>query len=648
MISCFPDPYPNEIFYSVCARFQERMGFANKEDISKLLFGTRSITASVGLTTQISYLISQLNPGHTLTLERIIEEHTLFPLMRPFLTLEKMQRMVRYMEGWDDLRNKKILSRPSYTVKFPDYLRFCPLCLKEDKKNYGEYYWHREHQVVGIEVCPVHDVFLEQSDYLYRNRANQHEFVTPEKFTQSEVVKPIDLNNANHKALKRVSQDALWLLNNKPTTDLINLKKQYVSLATVMGFTNLREGDYMVCMKKMVKSFKEYFSTNLLEMVDCKFNFGDEHHFSWLSYLIYTATNGAVNPIRHLLLIQFLGKTAEEFFSQQTSGYTIGNQVSHPFGEGPWPCLNPICKNYKKLVVIESRIYERNSPPDRVPCGEFTCKCGYSYRRLGYETVVTTNVKYHLTIKYGSEWEEYFRQLWNDPSLYIKDIAKKLKILRHNTKIVLNHANRVGLPFPRKGPPNDIAQKRQLELREQYRNKWLEILRENSTAKISFLTKKFKGVHSWLIEYDNKWFLEHKPIPAVRVGVTKLDWAQEDLVLSEKIRETAELIKNLPGRPLRVCKMRVAKRMKKAAIFNKQNQQKLPLCCKAITEVLESQEQISIRRILWAAALFRQEKKVPARYILIQRAAITSKDAKIPSVKETIDLAWRALQQFGN
>jgi hypothetical protein len=29
MIGCFPDPYPDELLYSVCARFHERVQYPN-------------------------------------------------------------------------------------------------------------------------------------------------------------------------------------------------------------------------------------------------------------------------------------------------------------------------------------------------------------------------------------------------------------------------------------------------------------------------------------------------------------------------------------------------------------------------------------------------------------------------------------------
>lgn len=44
------------------------------------------------------------------------------------------------------------------------YLRYCPACANEDRVQYGETYWHREHQIIHLEVCPKHRCFLKKSN----------------------------------------------------------------------------------------------------------------------------------------------------------------------------------------------------------------------------------------------------------------------------------------------------------------------------------------------------------------------------------------------------------------------------------------------------------------------------------------------------
>ena len=49
MIATFPDPYPDELLFSVCARYAERMQYPNQHAVLQDLFGNRNKLASVAL-----------------------------------------------------------------------------------------------------------------------------------------------------------------------------------------------------------------------------------------------------------------------------------------------------------------------------------------------------------------------------------------------------------------------------------------------------------------------------------------------------------------------------------------------------------------------------------------------------------------------
>ena len=49
------------------------------------------------------------------------------------------------------------------------YLRYCPLCVKEDREIYGEAYWHRKHQIRNISICVEHKCRLMESSVLAKS-----------------------------------------------------------------------------------------------------------------------------------------------------------------------------------------------------------------------------------------------------------------------------------------------------------------------------------------------------------------------------------------------------------------------------------------------------------------------------------------------
>src|SRR5436305_12964341 len=146
MICVFPDPHPDELLYSVCARYNDLMQYPNSTTATRDFFGAGFISAVVDLPNNIDYLISELPPGHLYTADYFIDNHTLFPLYAPFLQRERA-RVVR--DGMRRVGENQIYEHIGLTassVPQPQWLRFCPKCVEADRNSFGETYWHRIHQ----------------------------------------------------------------------------------------------------------------------------------------------------------------------------------------------------------------------------------------------------------------------------------------------------------------------------------------------------------------------------------------------------------------------------------------------------------------------------------------------------------------------
>src|ERR1700686_5004771 len=97
MLEDFPDPYPDELLYSVWARFSDRVRHPNRGDVLRELFGSESDQALVDWSCSLGYLIGQLPEGHCYTVDTLINDHTLFPLYAPFLPPERRDRLRQQM-----------------------------------------------------------------------------------------------------------------------------------------------------------------------------------------------------------------------------------------------------------------------------------------------------------------------------------------------------------------------------------------------------------------------------------------------------------------------------------------------------------------------------------------------------------------------
>jgi hypothetical protein len=84
MIGFFPDPYPDELLYSACARYANRTKYLNKHSVIIELFGKRGLSAIMDFPTRLEYFISILPEGHNYSVEQLINENTILPYRSTF------------------------------------------------------------------------------------------------------------------------------------------------------------------------------------------------------------------------------------------------------------------------------------------------------------------------------------------------------------------------------------------------------------------------------------------------------------------------------------------------------------------------------------------------------------------------------------
>jgi len=162
MLSYFPEPYPDELWYSVLCRYYVRSGFQKQATIAEELYQSPTLFHG-GLASSFPCIAVLDNlPEGLLDLEKVIMNHTLTPY---YLRMMSQEIKRNY---YDAVKQKAKLWPKNINPQAPDGregLKFCPLCLKEDAERYGEPYWHREHQIPLMPLCPVHQCRLEYDDH---------------------------------------------------------------------------------------------------------------------------------------------------------------------------------------------------------------------------------------------------------------------------------------------------------------------------------------------------------------------------------------------------------------------------------------------------------------------------------------------------
>ena len=169
----FPVPYAEELLYSTIARAGVRQGLISPKQLLDEVFGSRNVIATIDLPNHLA-TISRWLP-HKFTPEKLIYDHTLFPLYAPFVPEARRLQYIKWLytgtQGAVHLALGVVASR----IKTPRFIRYCPGCITTQREQYGEYFWLREWQVAGIESCLEHGELIDTR--IARPLVERHRFI---------------------------------------------------------------------------------------------------------------------------------------------------------------------------------------------------------------------------------------------------------------------------------------------------------------------------------------------------------------------------------------------------------------------------------------------------------------------------------------
>lgn len=637
MLGHFPAPYPDELLYSVCARFAARAGYANVKSVLDELFGAPTATAVIDLPNRLGFLAAALPANSSLTADRLIALHTLLPFFSAFRSASRVEQLREDLKGTHGpaghMRSGIMASR----IPMPAHLRFCPLCKQEDEDSFGEAYWHRLHQLPSVVVCSPHQTFLENSGVSLRAGRRHLQVISAEQVTRMIPVRHVDIEEPNHRALLQIAQDAQWLLEHP--SDGASLKALDIRYLRLLIKRGLATYTGSIRVKKLLNEFSSFYSPSLLKLLNCELRGRDIEKANWLLRLVRPPKH-AQHPLYHLLLIQFLGYTMEEFFQLP--------EEFHPFGEGPWPCLNPAATHYRRLVITVCQLGNRLRYGK--PAGRFSCECGFIYIRTGPDSLPEDRLRIGRVISFGQVWEAKLKQLCKDSSLSISEIGRRLGV---DPLTVRRYAARLGLSLSRsdkrlKPLTPAIRFKRKAvsaaweKKQRGCRSKWLVATKQGRQITLKALRGKLPREYVWLRQNDSEWLNGHKPhSQRCSSSTTNVDWKKRDADYAAAVGAAASRLKDVSGRPVHVTKTAISRAVGAITLL-RQKLHKMPLTAQVLAGVVETREQYAVRRIWWATDLYCEEDVLPREWQLILRANVFNLK-NFPQVRYAIGAAMNTL-----
>ena len=219
MIAYFPAIYPDELVYSWFCRYYVHSGCLSHKMALQELYCKRSDNPS-------KEFIGNLNPGameqigEMYPMDELVLNHTMYPQYARFVPLEQ-KKTALFRLGHDscDIHHLfAVLPRD----EGEQYLRFCPLCVKEDRETYGETYWHRKHQIRNISICMKHKCRLMESSVLAKSEQSYRFFPAENYVDDGKIVLENDIVKVEYaEYLESVFDAQMDLENDIPISSIL-------------------------------------------------------------------------------------------------------------------------------------------------------------------------------------------------------------------------------------------------------------------------------------------------------------------------------------------------------------------------------------------------------------------------------------------
>lgn len=580
VLTFFTDPYPDELLYSVFARYHYYSGNIDLKDTLIELFGKNTAIPSFEIGSYLNYLCERL--GSFYTPEKLIQNNTIFPYYAPFLQENRKNEIfndVIWTNG-QGVYTKIGIVAGGICRKIGIY--YCPNCSREDILNFGEPYIHRIHQLQGVFVCPQHSCYLKEYPIKRQDRSRTEYLRIDEKYL--DLSDSINVFNNKEKVfgqLFEIAEAASYLLthsfNHINKNEILN---RYKNLLYEKGLTT---SNFHVRQDALYDFVSNHYEAEFLAFLESNIIKNDE--YNWLKVATRNLKR-TVHPLRHILIILCLTGDINTFFSEINKEY-------NPFGIGPWPCLNHAAEHYRENVIENVKITEDSKT--RKPVGTFNCDCGYCYSRTGPDQFDNDRFRKGRVKRFGYLWESKllellkekdtsYRQMAQQMGCDVKTVQKfEIQFKKENGELIENE------PF------SSIKLEHQKEKREGYKKSLQKILKRNPEMSRKELRKLCQKEYSYLYKYEKEWLLCVLPAVKKRRGSKgSVDWQQRDQeILLQLQTARQELLKE--EKPSRISQSALAKKINQLTLLSN-HLNKLPNCKEFISTFCETTQEFQIRR----------------------------------------------------
>jgi transposase-like protein len=590
MLIYFPSPYPNEDFRSVIFRYHHRSTNIEMSETKKELFEFYS--SQLGqFPRNLSSLLKKL-PTEKSNFKEEFLSHTWYLLFKPFLTKERLSIVeMDILYGNEKSRVGKVSSQRNTPV-LSKTIRYCIKCMQEDENKYGEVYAHLEHQIDFLDFCPIHLIKL-------NNRCPDCNTAYSDTLAGVLAIKPccnsnyqrIEENNLNSLKLRLFNEMKFF----KKYAGNIGSHVIYSKIIAVLGKNDYIDIRGFIEKGKLIDDLVKHFQLESLNSIGVFPSLIKKN----IAYFVNQKHMSKFIVLYFLLIILLKGSVKSWLYEE---GYY---SIKIPFGNGPWPCYNPLCSSFQlKSIKDCKRTIKRKSSVGRFRC----VKCGFVYTLKDYLDNNRQHIKFQLEER-GFLWKEKVQELYKS-GYGIKQIAnftgtplstindylrtyKKQMVSFEDEKINKNNNGTSTLIEELYCGSREVSASKEIDIKKIHREKILSLLKSQKGLKRTNVRDIAQSTYLWILRNDKKWF--DKVLPPVKQ--TSLDFKSLDLYLKTQVRNTAQLL--IASNPsTRIKQYSILNKLRdkdKSRILSHKN--KLPLTMIELSSHIEKLEDYQVRHV---------------------------------------------------
>lgn len=318
MVAYFPVPYDDELLYSVIARYGVHQGIQAGRELINDLFGSNNAAAVVDFPGHLQALYQHINHLIQYTPIDWIQKHTLYPAYFLFLPDERCKQIIASAKSEQAGNIHTRIGAAAFNVKVPRLLKICKECYQAQWQEFGEPYWQRTLQMPGEYLCPIHKIYLYETDLPY-HPAGKFNFIPATKAKLTKQLS-IDVSGDIKVKLTQLSLNIsdLFQINFTETNSLAKWTGYYRQLASSNGYMHNTRVDHT----RVRQQVESYWTPGLFMYLGIPLG----NPSNWLVQLFRKHRKG-IHYLCHLMVWQAFKKKPQGVFKEVARASVIDSRV---------------------------------------------------------------------------------------------------------------------------------------------------------------------------------------------------------------------------------------------------------------------------------------------------------------------------------